>query len=459
MEFCFSKLQLFLEKKKLKNKIQFEIQNINFQRVMKKMKNLRNIQISYRTVQKNRLLRFLNHWIEKTFTKISVRNILQKIFKKNDKTKILFYFQEWTKITKQKKQFEEKQDFAKQKSKLKAFDSWNICLIRSAHLRNLMKKSDHYYRLKILRNLFFTMKNYLLQNKDRPFKKTLENDKLAVVFLLRKKLKNFKNCLQKKSARSERTYYAMKLGNQTILRKLFLRWYIRMDLSKNHNKRINCENYHNNKVDKRGNGEFGKYSHRNKIGNNIIEKECDKNIENKKNSEERNLKNIQNFMLRKSNNKNSFHIVKDNNFQFLKSWETEDGRRLTDLRRSNCRNKYLLLASIKLLLKNRNKSKKKSKEKNILSHYLSDQKKKLFIRVLLQLIRRKHEKLKIDKIFIIQSNENKLSVCFNKLSKNFILRWTESQRVRLSDIYYRKFALRKFVKKLANIVKHLKRKL
>ena len=143
----------------------------------------------------------------------------------------------------------------------------------------------------------------------------------------------------------------------------------------------------------------------------------------------------------------------------MKSWETEDGRRLTDLRRSNCRNKYLLLASIKLLLKNRNKSKKKSKEKNILSHYLSDQKKKLFIRVLLQLIRRKHEKLKIDKIFIIQSNENKLSVCFNKLSKNFILRWTESQRVRLSNIYYRKFAFRKVVKKLANIVKHLKRKL
>ena len=123
-----------------------------------------------------------------------------------------------------------------------------------------------------------------------------------------------------------------------------------------------------------------------------------------------------------------------------------------------CRNKFLLLASIQILVENRRKSKKYTKESNYFSDYLREKKKKLFIRVLLKLIRRKHGKSKFDKVFIVQSNEQKLGSCLNKLNSYFISRWTESQRVRLSEIYYRKFMLRKVLKKLANIVKHLKRK-
>ena len=434
-----------------------EIQKIQFRRAIKKLKYLRKIQKFYRLVYNNRLRRIANHCIKKFFLKSSLRNILNKILNKNQERKKSIYFFEWARITKQKKQFEEKKNIAKQKCKLKTFDSWNISLIQKKYYENLKKNSDNFYKLKTLKKQFLIMKKYSLQNKNKTFKKSLKNNKSALDFFLRKKLRSIKERTLKESSRCKRNDFAMKLGNEMIIRKLFLRWYVRVGLNNKKIRKINHKIVYNDKVNKNSESEMKKYFHRNKMGKRNL-KNCDKNLENEKIFEENNIKIMKNFSTEKKNLEKSSHTVKYENFSFLKSWETDGGRRIIELKILHCRNKYLLLASIQILIENRRKSKKFTKENNSLSDYLCDKKKKKFIQVLLKLIRRKHGKSKFDKVFIVQSNEHQLGSCLNKLNRYFISRWTESQRVRLSEIYYRKFMLRKVLKKLSNIVKHLKQK-
>ena len=457
MKVFLSKLYKSLQMKNLRKNEYLKIQKIHFRRAIKKLKYLRNFQKSYRVVYNNRLRRLANHCMKKFFLKSSLRNILYKILNKNQERKKLIYFFEWARITKQKKQYEEKKNIAKKKCKLKTFDSWNISLIQKKYHENLMKNSDNFHKLKILKKQFLIMKNYLLQNKNKTFKKLLIINKSALDFFLRKKLRSIKQCASKESSRCKRNNFAMKLGNEMIIRKLFLRWYVRIGFNNNQIKKINHRIVYNDKVNKITKSEIKKYFHRNKMGKINLEN-CDNNQENGIIYEERNTKIIQNFSTKKTNMEKSSHTVEYENSSFLKSWETEDGRRILELKILQCRNKYLLLASIQILVENRRKSKKYTKESNYFSDYLREKKKKLFIRVLLKLIRRKHGKSKFDKVFIVQSNEQKLGSCLNKLNSYFISRWTESQRVRLSEIYYRKFMLRKVLKKLANIVKHLKRK-
>ena len=126
------------------------------------------------------------------------------------------------------------------------------------------------------------MKNYLLQNKNKTFKKLLIINKSALDFFLRKKLRSIKQCASKESSRCKRNNFAMKLGNEMIIRKLFLRWYVRIGFNNNQIKKINHRIVYNDKVNKITKSEIKKYFHRNKMGKINLEN-CDNNQEKWKN--------------------------------------------------------------------------------------------------------------------------------------------------------------------------------
>ena len=451
MENFFDKLKQFIYNRKCSKDMKeqcFYVRNIfMLTTALKHLNYFKKIRKSFRLVQKNQLRRFSNYWLQRTYFKVSLRNVLHKIFTKFQIRNLFLYFRMWMKNVMIKKYLEKKHNYIKNENKLKAFDIWYSFLTRIYNSKKIFELGRSHYNNKIFKNTMQILKE-LIYKKYQILNKieiscVVRDQKLSAVFLKKSFFKVI-NCIRNSKDRLRKEKFSFKLGNKIMMKKLFLRWYSNIDCDENDGNNDNYDRFNNTSEDL--NISSGQKNKR-KINCNINE------VVDNKNSNKRN----KNYLLYKKYKNAKIYNTKNKHSFMLKSWETQIGKQQTHMTILQCRNKYLLFKSIKLFLIFKKKSKNCLKDEKKINLYLCDKKKKLFFRFLLKLIRKKHKKVKEDRIYAVKYYENKLNLGLEKLNKYFITNWTESQKIRLSKIYYRKFIFRKVIRKLSNFVEHSKR--